>query len=192
MVFASSHRQILPDQGKIIIEAVRGQNSKVQTVGVFVNMPVAELNAIADFCGLDWVQLSGDESLDYCQQINRPLIKAVKIDDSQYHSSEDVLDALDLMKSGLQNRTFIFLLDSVVKDRFGGTGTIFDWELAKMAAGSFPVIIAGGLNPENVGRLIKDVSPWGVDVSSGVETGDVKDIKKIRKFIESVRSADES
>jgi phosphoribosylanthranilate isomerase len=84
----------------------------------------------------------------------------------------------------------MFLLDSSDNEKYGGTGRTFDWNLAKLVAEKFPVIIAGGLNPENVGRVIKLIKPWGVDVSTGVETKGAKDVKKIIKFIEAVRDAD--
>ena len=91
----------------------------------------------------------------------------------------------------LTGRRFITLLDSRVEGKYGGTGESFDWNLVQEVAKRFPIIIAGGLDPENVVRLMERVSPWGVDVSSGVETGGVKDIAKIKAFIEAVRKADE-
>jgi phosphoribosylanthranilate isomerase len=92
----------------------------------------------------------------------------------------------------LSSQKHLYLLDSQVEGRYGGTGTTFDWSLARQAAEQFPVIIAGGLTPENVAQVIKSTAPWGVDVSSGVETGGIKDIAKIRAFIEAVRKADDS
>jgi phosphoribosylanthranilate isomerase len=84
----------------------------------------------------------------------------------------------------------MFLLDSNAREKYGGTGRTFDWNLAQPIARQFPVIIAGGLKPANVAQAIKQISPWGVDVSTGVETRGVKDMKKIRKFIEAVRKTD--
>ena len=91
----------------------------------------------------------------------------------------------------LSPQKYLYLLDSEVEGRYGGTGTTFDWTLARQAAEKFPVIIAGGLTPQNVTEVIEMVTPWGVDVSSGVEAGGVKDIAKIRAFIEAVRKVDD-
>jgi phosphoribosylanthranilate isomerase len=91
----------------------------------------------------------------------------------------------------LPSQRFITLLDSQVEGKYGGTGESFNWNLAQQVAKRFPVIIAGGLDPKNVARLIETVRPWGVDVSSGVETEGVKDIAKIRTFIKEVRKVDE-
>jgi phosphoribosylanthranilate isomerase len=85
---------------------------------------------------------------------------------------------------------FVFLLDSPVGDAYGGTGQAFDWRLARDAAMKFPVIIAGGLTVENVGALVRKVQPWGVDVSSSVETNKQKDVAKIKAFLEMVRTAE--
>lgn len=82
----------------------------------------------------------------------------------------------------------IYLLDTLVEDKYGGTGKVFAWEIAKRAVIKYPVIIAGGLQPSNVGEVVADLRPWGVDVSSGVESRGVKDVAKIRAFIQAVRS----
>jgi phosphoribosylanthranilate isomerase len=161
----------------------------VKIVGVFVNAPASQANTIADSCHLDWVQLSGDEPWEYCRQINRPVIKAIRLGGQ---SSEDVCAELALGARMLSTQTFVALLDSEVKGKYGGTGVAFDWSLAKLVAMRFPVIMAGGLTPENVAEAIQIVEPWGVDVSSGVEVEGVKDAAKIRAFIDAVRKTDTS
>ena len=85
-------------------------------------------------------------------------------------------------------RRLIVLLDTHVDGTYGGTGQTFNWQLAKEIADEYPVIVAGGLTPENVGQLVSEVKPWGVDVSSGVETAGKKDIKKIEEFIRRVKA----
>jgi len=190
LVFAPSRRQVTPEQAGKIVSAAKSRSDAIDTVGVFVNMPAAEVNAIADSCNLDWVQLSGDESWEYCREISKPVIKAIRIRQGQ--SPEQILADLATGAKILTPKKYLYLLDSELKGRYGGTGTTFDWNLARQAVEQFPVIIAGGLAPENVAKVIKMVAPWGVDVSSGVETGGVKDIAKIRAFIEAARKADDS
>jgi phosphoribosylanthranilate isomerase len=190
LVFAPSKRQVTPARAGEIVGAANSRSDAIDTVGVFVNMPATEVNAIADSCNLDWVQLSGDESWEYCRQISRPVIKAIRIRQGQ--SPEQILADLATGAKILSSKKHLYLLDSEIEGRYGGTGTAFDWALARQAAEQSPVIIAGGLTPQNVAQVIEVVTPWGVDVSSGVETGGVKDIAKIRAFIEAVRKADDS
>ena len=189
-VFAPSHRQINPNQSREIVAAIKECSDNVEVVGIFVNLPAPEVNRIASFCNLDWVQLSGDESWEYCRQISKPLIKAVRIKRGQ--RPQQIHAKLAAGAKLLAGQRCIYLLDSQVKDRYGGTGTTFDWSLARQAAAQFPVIIAGGLAPENVSQAIEVAAPWGVDVSSGVEVDGAKDIARIRAFIEAVRRVDDS
>jgi phosphoribosylanthranilate isomerase len=167
---------------------VKKSGSATGVVGVFVNMPVPMVNKIADFCHLDWVQLSGDEPWQYCLEIIRPVIKAVRI--SKHQSPGQLCAKINIGERVLSARQRVYLLDTHVKGKYGGSGKTFDWSLAQQAAKQFKVIIAGGLTPENVAQAIEMVTPWGVDVSSGVEKGGVKDAAKIRAFIEAVRRAD--
>jgi phosphoribosylanthranilate isomerase len=188
LVFAPSRRQVTPAKAREIASAVKKSSDATKVVGVFVNAPGSQVNELADFCALDWVQLSGDESWEYCREVARPVIKAIRIGSQ---SPEDVCAELSAASRLLARRRFVALLDSEVDGKYGGTGKSFKWDLAQEVAKRFPVIIAGGLDPKNVARLIERVGPWGVDVSSGVETGGVKDTSKIRAFIEAVRKADE-
>ena len=192
LVFAPSKRRVSPAQAYEIANAVNKSSNPddigIKTVGVFVNASASDVNSIADFCALDWVQLSGDESWEYCLKVVRPVIKAIRVGQQ---SPEELCAELSAGSKLLSAQGFITLLDSRVEGKYGGTGESFDWNLAQEVARKFPVIIAGGLDPNNVTWLIKRVAPWGVDVSSGVETRGVKDIAKIRAFIEAVRKADE-
>ncbi len=189
LVMAPSPRQVTVAQAREIVSVVKEHAKATEAVGVFVNMPTPAVNRIARDCDLDWVQLSGDETWGYCQMINRPLIKALHIDGQ---SPEEIGDYLARGCEALSGQRYLYLLDSKVEDRYGGTGIAFDWNLAGAVARRFPVIIAGGLTPENVGEAIKAVAPWGVDVSSGVEVKGVKSIKRVKAFIEAVRRADDS
>ncbi|HEY93047.1 MAG TPA: phosphoribosylanthranilate isomerase [Dehalococcoidia bacterium] len=187
LVFAPSPRQVTPAQADEIVSAVKKCRQATAVVGVFVNMPAAEVNRTANSCNLDWVQLSGDESWEYCRQITTPLIKAIRIKPGQH--PKEICEDLSAGVRALSNQRCAYLLDSQVKGKYGGTGMTFDWSLARQVAEQFSVIIAGGLTPENVAQAIEMVTPWGVDVSSGVETGGIKDMAKIRAFIEAVRRA---
>ena len=188
LVFAPSQRQVSPAKACEIASAVKKSSDAIKVVGVFVNAPSSQVNELADFCALDWVQLSGDESWEYCREVVRPVIKAIRIDQQ---SPEELYAELSAGSKLLPAQEFITLLDSQVEGKYGGTGESFNWKLVQQVAKRFPVIIAGGLDPKNVARLIERVAPWGVDVSSGVETGGVKDMVKIKAFIEAVRKADE-
>jgi len=188
LVFAPSPRQITPARAKKIAAALKASGAAVETVGVFVNTPAAKVSKIAAGCGLDWVQLSGDEPWGYCRELARPVIKVIRI--SRSCGSEPVCRDLAYGQKLFGRQRHIFLIDSSVASKYGGTGRTFDWDLARPIAVRFPVIIAGGLRPANVAAAIEIISPWGVDVSSGVETKGVKDISKIKKFIQTVRQCD--
>ena len=189
LVFAPSRRQVTPTQAEKIATAVKQIGHTTEIVGVFVNMPAAEVNRIADFCHLDWVQLSGDEPWEYCADITLPVIKAIRV--SKQEPPSEIYSALSAGEKALDTRKHAYLLDSHIKGRYGGTGIPFDWRLARQAAKDFPVIIAGGLTPENVDRAIKLVKPWGVDTSSGVEVGGFKHVARIRAFTKAIRRTDE-
>jgi phosphoribosylanthranilate isomerase len=185
LVFAPSKRQVTPTQALEIASAVKESSGSTRVVGVFVNAPVSQVNEIADFCALDWVQLSGDESWEYCREIVEPVIKAIRIGQQ---SPAELYAELSAGSKLLSSQRFITLLDSQVEGEYGGTGESFNWNIARQVAREFPVIIAGGLDPENVAGLIEVVRPWGVDVSSGVESNGLKDDSKIRAFVKAVRS----
>jgi phosphoribosylanthranilate isomerase len=185
VVFAPSPRRVSPEKAKEIAAAAKEHGLAV--VGVFVNTPSAEVNTLADNCGLDWVQLSGDEDADCCRQVARPLIKALHI--APDWDEARLLAELEGRQRQLRYHSPVYLLDSQVEAKYGGTGQGFTLEIARRAAQVYPLIIAGGLDPANVKQVVAELKPWGVDVSSGVETNGIKDIKKIRAFIEAARAA---
>ena len=189
LVFARSPRQVTPGRAEKIMAELKEKKAHVAVVGVFVNAHLDTVNRIAERCRLDWVQMSGDEPWEYCRELASPVIQVIRL--SRNQRPEQVCRDLAYGTKLLKKQKHIYLVDSNVSDRYGGTGKKFDWKLAVPIAGEFPVIIAGGLTPGNVGEAIKVISPWGVDVSSGVETKGVKDTGKIKKFIQAVRSADE-
>jgi len=188
LVFAPGRRQVSPDKARRIAESFRQLSPAPEVVGVFVNSPADEVNRIADFCHLDMVQLSGGENGDYCRHIERPIIKVVHV--AATTEAGHILEELEAIRRlGLDNEP-IYMLDTRTGAAFGGSGQVFDWRLAAVAAARFPVVVAGGLSPANVGRLIEQVRPWAADVSSGVEINGRKDTARIMDFIEAVRNAD--
>lgn len=188
LIFAESRRRVSNERALSIVEAVRCLEKPPQTVGVFANSPVSEVNRIAKACRLDRVQLSGDETLEYCREIDIPLIKVIHVGDGA--AASGIISEIAAGQRELAGREPLFLLDSPGKSGYGGTGQSFDWRLAKEVSAYFPVFVAGGLTPENVAGLVKDVRPFGVDVSSGVETGFEKDNAKITAFIRAVKETD--
>ena len=171
--FRGSPRFISPEQAAAII---RNLPPFVQMVGLFVNEDPVMVNSVADHCCLDLVQLHGDESPDYCATIKRRLIKAFRVKDA---SSLEALPDYPVAAC---------LLDAWSPAARGGTGTTFNWDIAARAAAERPIILAGGLTPENVAEAIATVKPYAVDVSSGVEiAAGKKDAALVRAFIRTAR-----
>ncbi len=186
LVFATSRRQVSPQKALPLVEVIRGLRSRAAVVGVFVNAAAQEVNHIADYCQLDWVQLSGDETWQYCQELKKAIIKVIHVSSGQ--KTDEILADIETGYQLLPEKELVCLLDSRMAGAYGGTGQVFNWQLAREVSVRFPVMIAGGLTPANVGRLIRQVQPWGVDVSTGVESNGLKDASKIRAFIKAVRS----
>lgn len=169
----TSPRHVFPEQAASII---RHLPPFVQIVGLFVNEPPEAVNTIADQCGLDIVQLHGDESPGYCDSIRRRVIKAIRV--KNITSLEPIRDY----------RVSACLLDTWSPAAHGGTGRTFNWEFAACAAQTSRIILAGGLTPDNVAEAIRRVRPYGVDVSSGVESAPgKKDPNKLALFINAAK-----
>lgn len=188
LVFASSPRQVTSSQASKISSELKKVKGSPDVVGVFVNIPAPIIKKTAETCNLDWVQLSGDEPWALCRELDLPIIKVIRV--SRNHKPEQIYADLEYGNKVLAEQKHIFLLDANARDKYGGSGMKFDWKLAVPIAERLPVIVAGGLTPNNVKEAIKIIRPWGVDVSSGVETKGIKDMSKIIKFIENVREAD--
>jgi phosphoribosylanthranilate isomerase len=189
LVFAPSRRQVSRDIAKEISSAVRGTGTVALLVGIFVNEEPRRVREIADYAGLDVVQLSGDEShsdIIECARF-RPVLKAVRFPAGT--TREDALRVARQYRAlGLDGRLRL-LVDTYHPGEYGGTGQATDWLLASTLAAHERLILAGGLNPDNVGAALQMVCPWGVDVSSGVERDGVKDPDLISDFIRAVRRA---
>ena len=190
MIFASqSTRTVTPEEAKRIVAAVREATGPggPAMAGVFVNEQPERINKLVDFCGLDLVQLSGDEPWQTVQQLKRPVIKALRVPSGR--PADDVLEELNHECPALDSLGGRCLIESHVAGQYGGTGKQIDWRLAAAVAARFPILLSGGLTPSNVAEAIQTVRPWGVDVSSGIETGGVKDPSKVRAFIAAVSAA---
>ena len=191
LVFAPSKRQVTVDQAKILVEELhRGyakkygsdtehdKNGTIKTVGVFVNETVENLVTIANEANLDAVQLHGDEDETFIQSLkertNVEVWKAVQI-----RSAADVEKWID-------SSADMLLFDAYHKDERGGTGEVFDW--SSLDAFERPFMLAGGIDSTNVARAIRTVRPYGIDISSGIETNGVKDDEKIKAFTKIVNS----
>lgn len=174
-IFAKSPRKVTPDTAKAIISQLPPLVSKV---GIFLDHQEEEVKGIAEYCRLDGLQFHGQESPSYCGQFGQKVIKAFRIRDA------NDLKALSLYKVDA------FLLDTFDESLPGGTGKTFDWNLAVEAKKNGKIILSGGLNPDNVFSAIKQVQPYAVDVSSGVELAPgKKDPEKLRAFFEAVEEA---
>ena len=170
----ASPRYVTPGRAREIIASLP---PGLCTVGVFVNLAAVEVLQIAELCGLDLIQLHGGETGDYCSRFPRErLIKALS-----FRSEEEFAAMADYPVRA-------FLVDAHDPVRFGGTGKTCDWNLAGKAAARHPLILAGGLNEENILSALEAVSPLAVDLSSGVESATgKKDHEKIRSVISAVK-----
>jgi phosphoribosylanthranilate isomerase len=171
LVFAQSPRRVDLDTARAICDALPPFISRI---GVFVNADRDTVEHIARYCGLTTLQFHGDEDANYCRSFAIPVLKALRVKSPADLAGMDTFPAAALV------------LDAYHPHLVGGTGQTFDWELATHAKAK-PVVLAGGLTPDNVAEAVAKVMPYAVDVSSGVETDGVKDRDKIKAFINAVR-----
>jgi len=176
-VFAESIRNISKEKARTI---VRKLPPFVTTVGLFVNDTAENIEAICRFCGLDAIQLHGNERPALLNKLNKlkdfKTIKAFRI-----QNEKDIIPIKKYKPDAI-------LLDGYSENKMGGTGTSFDWKIVKRLRTSIPVIVAGGLTHLNVSQAIRIVNPYAVDVSSGVESSPgKKDKKLIKKFIDAAK-----
>jgi phosphoribosylanthranilate isomerase len=185
-ILAPSRRQVSIGQVAQIRTALERHCSqgarRPELVGVFVNASALAIRAAVSQGGLDLIQLSGDEPIAWREQLDGlQLIKAVRLTDSATEQEW-------IAHSAAQDQVRL-LVDAHVPGSYGGAGIVANWASAAALARRAAILLAGGLTPENVGAAVREVRPWGVDVSSGVETDGAKDIAKIRTFIAAARSA---
>lgn len=183
--YPPSPRYVTFEQARAVRDAVRGADPerRVRLVGLFVNETPEHMNAIADEVGLDVIQLSGDEPGSVIAELDRSAFASIRIDSSGKLDEEQKFRELTAAKP------LAIMVDAHVPGLYGGTGTVADWFIAADFALRYPVILAGGLRPENASDAVRRVKPFAIDVSSGVETDGVKDSAKIRAFIAAAKPA---
>lgn len=187
--YGPSPRFITPEACAQISAGLRAAGSQAGLVGVFVNMPVAEIEAILDFCSLDLAQCSGDENPADLARLGQRGLKALRPASPQ--ALEDQLPRFPARVCAPA-----YLLDAYRPGEFGGTGQTADWSLACRLSARSPILLAGGLTEKNVAAAVRQVRPWGVDVASGVEFSaaagarpGAKDPARVTAFIQAARSA---
>jgi phosphoribosylanthranilate isomerase len=170
--FCRSERRVTPEEAKAIVDEMP---VRPKIVGVFIDQSESEVRDIAEFVDLDLLQLHGSEPAGF--DAGRPVMKVLKVRDGAVPNAAEWPDPI--------------MLDSWSADQRGGTGQTWDWQAARRLLRTRQVFIAGGLRPGNVGSLVSEFRPYGVDVSSGVEARlRVKDPDKIRAFVLAVRTAE--
>jgi phosphoribosylanthranilate isomerase len=193
--YLPSHRNVSVAEAAAVVRALRDHGHATAVVGLFVNEAPARINAIAAEVGLDVVQLHGDEQPGDLRLLHLPALRAIRLsaEESLPRVRERITASVVMAQGrpdGPLGQPLTPLLDAHAPGMYGGTGARADWTLAARLAALWPLLLAGGLTPENVGDAVRAVHPLGVDVSSGVETNKVKDPAKIRAFIAAVRAAD--
>lgn len=174
--YEKSPRCVSPEKARQIVAKLP---PFVTTVGLFVNAAMVQIRQVVDFCGMDVIQFHGDEGPTDCNVGPHRIIKALRVKDASSFTGHEAF-----LVSAL-------LLDAWVSGVYGGTGERFNWDLAAAVARQRPVILAGGLTPENVADAVRIVRPYGVDVSSGVEASPGrKDPQKVAAFIRNAKRVD--
>ena len=187
----SAGRHLSVEEAETLLTEFRGQwtgDSPPKWVGLFGDQPAEEVVATTARLGLEAVQLCGAEGMGYCAQMRVPVFKVIAIDAEVPASA--VLPKLMVLLQRHSMAGHHPVLDTQVPGVYGGTGQVFDWSMVHGLSHSFRFSVAGGLTDQNVGKAIRNLRPWGIDTSSGVETEGRKDPAKIRAFVKAVRETD--
>ena len=197
IVFVPGRRRRLePAAARRITDGLRARDGiagrRPQVVGLFGDQPLSEVLDTIAAAGLDGVQLCGAESVDYCRQVQKSGAAIIKVqhiaaDDAGADPDNAAIDAVRQSIDAYAAAGCTITLDRQVDGLHGGTGQSFDWRIAARLAERHRFMLAGGLTPDNVANAVKSAHPWGVDVSSGVETDGVQDPDQIRRFIANAR-----
>jgi phosphoribosylanthranilate isomerase len=181
--YEKSPRYIEPAEAGAIINWLEGP----EKVGVFVNQPLDDVNRTARQTGLDYVQLHGDETPEYCSLVEKPVIKVIHIEKESVdyllkHQIEQYSDVADFL-----------LFDTKIDGLWGGTGKPFDWSMITDLEINMPFFLSGGINTENIREAIQTVQPYAVDVSSSLEQKPgLKDFEKIEVFMNEITELKEN
>ena len=161
-----------------ITSVLKREHPQIKLVGVFVNSRVDEIKDILQTCNLDLAQLHGDETPETFAQLTPYAFRAFR--------------GIPESNAGYErNEAPTMLIDAAVKGVYGGSGVTADWSAAAELAKKYPLLLAGGLTPENVEDAVRQVRPWGVDVASGVESAlGEKDAEKMSAFVKAVREVE--
>ncbi|MCY4581856.1 MAG: phosphoribosylanthranilate isomerase [Chloroflexi bacterium] len=185
----SARRRVTADEARALLDEARASGRALPAVvGLFADQPVDEVRQTVTSVGLDAVQLCGSEGVEYTRQLDVPVAKVISVDAEVPVAAQMPRIMVLQQRHALAGHRIV--LDAQVSGEYGGTGRQFDWDLAADLAGAFEMSLAGGLSPENVQEAVERVRPWGVDVSSGVETDGEKDPVRVRAFVEAVRAVD--
>ncbi len=180
-----SKRYVPARRARVLVRFAHSISPTVMTVGVFVNETPERVRATMEECALEFAQLHGEETPEMMQALSPWVYKGLR--------PRDELDARALIETyrpAVAYNRPAFIVDSFSDKLYGGTGERADWGLACEIARAFPILLAGGLRPENVGQAVETVRPWGVDVSSGVERSPgVKDGARVRAFVSAAKAA---
>lgn len=163
-----------------ITSVLKQKYPQIKLVGVFVNLTVGEIKDLMETCSLDLAQLHGDETVEILNALNGKAFKAFR-------------GIPESINGFARSESPAFLVDASVKGLYGGSGITADWDGVAELAKKYPLLLAGGLTPENVAVAVKQVKPWGVDVASGVESAPgEKDAKKMKAFVKAILDIRES
>ncbi len=179
MIFAPSKRQVTVEKAARLRKLIRRD---IKVVGVFVNEDINKVKEIIGLCSLDAVQLHGEETVDYCSKIDCKVWKSILVSDE---TSLEIIESYKNVAEGI-------LLDTYSKDERGGTGQSFNWDMVEHLSEKYPIILAGGISPENAVAAITKVKPIVLDLNSGLETNLIKDKKKIEALFYNLKEAFEN
>ena len=182
-------RRVSVGQARRMVDAVKvTSDNPPKLVGLFADQPQDEVRSTVRGSGVDMVQLCGAESMEFCEEVSVPVFKVIHVPGGFQNVEE--LKELERRMTALREQGYLATLDRKVAGLQGGTGQTFDWTVAALLSeAGFEFLLAGGLTPENVSRAVREANPWGVDVSSGVESGGIKDAEKIRRFVAEAKRA---